>query len=64
VGISQLGRGGERIARGIYKSLKYFRDPALRFENLLYVYGQIAYLGAAIQGMLSTTKQLTINNDQ
>ena len=54
VGISQLGRGGERIARGIYKSLKYFRDPALRFENLLYAYGQIAYFGAAIQGMLST----------
>ncbi|HEY9690715.1 MAG TPA: glycosyltransferase [Oculatellaceae cyanobacterium] len=52
-GLSQLGRGGERIARGIYKSLKYLRDPALRFENLLYAYGQIAYLGAAIQGMLS-----------
>ncbi len=54
VGLSQLGRGGERIARGIYKSLKYFKDPALRFDNLLYAYGQIAYLGAAIKGMLST----------
>jgi hypothetical protein len=52
-GIAQLGRGGERFARGLYKSLKYINDPALRFDNLLYAYGQIGYLSSAIQTMLS-----------
>lgn len=52
-GIGQLGRGGERFVRGLYKSLKYINDPALRFDNLLYAYGQIGYLSSAIQTMLS-----------
>ncbi len=52
-GIGQLGRGGERLVRGLYKSLKYIKDPALRFDNLLYAYGQIGYLSSAIQTMLS-----------
>jgi glycosyltransferase involved in cell wall biosynthesis len=52
-GIAQLGRGGERFVRGLYKSLKYINDPALRFDNLLYAYGQIGYLSSAIQTMLS-----------
>ncbi|MGK7872343.1 MAG: glycosyltransferase family 2 protein [Xenococcaceae cyanobacterium] len=51
-GIGQLRRGGERLLRGLYKSLKYFADPAQRFDNLLYAYGQIGYLSAAIQTML------------
>lgn len=34
----------ERIIRGIYKSFKYYQNPALRFENLLYAYGQLGYL--------------------
>ncbi|MBD2579658.1 glycosyltransferase family 2 protein [Oscillatoria sp. FACHB-1406] len=55
-GIAQLGRGGERIARGLYKSLKYFSDPAERFDNLVYAYGQLGYLSAAIKGMLSLSK--------
>jgi len=55
-GPPQLLRGGERIARGLYKSVKYFRNPALRFDNLVYAYGQIGYLSAAIQGMLKTPK--------
>ncbi len=55
-GIRQLGRGSERFIRGLYKSLKNIGDPALRFDNLVYTYGQIAYLSAAIEGMLFPPK--------
>jgi glycosyltransferase involved in cell wall biosynthesis len=55
-GIGQLGRGGERLVRGLYKSLKYINDPALRFDNLAYAYGQIGYLSSAIKAMLSGKK--------
>ncbi|MEQ9670143.1 glycosyltransferase family 2 protein [Coleofasciculus sp. G2-EDA-02] len=55
-GMGQLGRGGERIVRGLYKSAKYFTDPAKRFDNLVYAYGQIGYLSAAIQAMLIKPK--------
>ncbi|MFB2922512.1 glycosyltransferase family 2 protein [Aerosakkonema funiforme] len=51
-GVGQLGRGSERLIRGLYKSLKYLGDPAQRFDNLVYTYGQIGYLTAAIQGIL------------
>ncbi len=56
-GIGQLGRGGERFVRGLYKSLKYINDPALRFDNLLYAYGQIGYLSSAIQTMLTESRK-------
>jgi len=55
-GFPQLFRGGERILRGLYKSVKYARDPARRFDNLVYAYGQIGYLLHAIQGMLSPSQ--------
>ena len=48
-GINQLGRGGERLIRGLYKSLKYIGNPAQSFDNLVYAYGQIGYLQEAIQ---------------
>ena len=51
--IRQLQRGSERFLRGLYKALKYFSDPAERFDKLVYAYGQIGYLNAAIQGLLS-----------
>ncbi|MGD1713443.1 glycosyltransferase [Dapis sp. BLCC M172] len=51
-GFGQLSRGGERMIRGMYKSLKNITDPAKRFDNFVYAYGQIGYLGAAIQGMI------------
>jgi len=54
-GIVQLGRGGERILRGLYKSIKYFGNPALRFDNFVYAYGQIGYLIAAISGLVGST---------
>ncbi|MGY6529150.1 MAG: glycosyltransferase family 2 protein [Cyanobacterium sp.] len=34
----------ERILRGVYKSIKYYQNPAMRFENMLYAYGQFGYL--------------------
>ena len=52
-GMGQFSRGGERIIRGLYKSVKFFRDPALRFDNFVYAYGQIGYLVTAIEGMRS-----------
>lgn len=55
-GVGQLGRGGERMVRGLYKSVKYLTDPAKRFDNLVYAYGQIGYLSAAIQAMLIKPK--------
>jgi glycosyltransferase involved in cell wall biosynthesis len=54
-GMGQLRRGGERLVRGLYKSIKYFADPAQRFDNFVYAYCQIGYLQAAIQGMLPTS---------
>jgi len=56
-GIGQLQRGSERFLRGLYKALQYFPDPAERFDKLVYAYGQIGYLNAAIQGLLSTSKK-------
>lgn len=55
-GIAQLWRGSERLLRGLYKSLKNFGNPALQFDNLVYAYGQIGYLGAAMRGMLVADK--------
>ncbi|MDB9345460.1 glycosyltransferase family 2 protein [Nodularia spumigena CS-586/05] len=55
--IGQLQRGSERLLRGLYKALKYCANPAERFDNLVYAYGQIGYLNAAIQGLLSTNKK-------
>lgn len=49
----QLLQGGDRLLRGLYKALKYANDPALRFENLVYAYGQIGYLKTAIGGIWS-----------
>ncbi|EHC13873.1 glycosyltransferase family 2 protein [Fischerella thermalis] len=52
-GFSQLKRGSERFLRGLYKAVKYFADPAERFDKLVYAYGQIGYLNAAIAGLLA-----------
>lgn len=51
-GFGQFRRGGERLIRGLYKSLKLAPDPAQRFENLVYSYGQIGYLLKALQGFV------------
>jgi glycosyltransferase involved in cell wall biosynthesis len=51
-GISQFSRGGERLIRGLYKSLKYVNKPDQSFDNLVYAYGQIGYLSAVIKNIL------------
>ncbi len=53
-GIGQLSRGGERLVRGLYKASRYFANPAERFDNLVYAYGQVGYLKAVLQGLLFT----------
>jgi glycosyltransferase involved in cell wall biosynthesis len=55
-GIDQLCRGSERMLRGVYKSFKYIRDPALRFENMVFASGQIGYLSAALHGLIFVPK--------
>lgn len=42
--ITHLKKAGERVIRGLYKSIKYINQPATSFENLLYAYGQLGYL--------------------
>jgi len=54
-GFGQFRRGGERLIRGLYKSLKLASDSAQCFENLVYSYGQIGYLIKASQGLLLPT---------
>ena len=51
-GLWQLRSGGDRFIRGIYKTIKYVRSPATRFENLAYAYGQLAYLGSVTRHLL------------
>lgn len=51
-GLQQLPRGSERLIRGLYKSLQHIQDPAERFDKLVYAYGQIGYLQAALKGIL------------
>lgn len=55
-GLWQLRSGGERLIRGIYKALKYIRQPDQRFENLAYAYGQLAYLGSVISYLIRREK--------
>jgi glycosyltransferase involved in cell wall biosynthesis len=51
-GVGQFARGGERLVRGLYKAARNFRDPSLRFDNLVYAYGQIGYMSEAAKGMI------------
>lgn len=57
-GLKQLGRGGERFLRGLYRSVKHLDDPAQSFDNFVYAYGQIGYLKTALQGVLFPAKRL------
>jgi glycosyltransferase involved in cell wall biosynthesis len=51
-GLNQLSRGSERLLRGLYRALKGLADPAQRLDGLVYAYGQIGYIRAAMQGIL------------
>jgi glycosyltransferase involved in cell wall biosynthesis len=54
-GLAQLSRGSERLLRGLWRSLKFFHDPAQRFDSFAYAYGQVGYLKAAVQGILQAS---------
>ncbi|MEL7502558.1 MAG: glycosyltransferase [Cyanobacteria bacterium J06554_6] len=58
-GVGQLRRGGERLVRGLYKTAKFIRDPAQRFENFAYAYGQVGYLGSVIRYLVKPEPRLT-----
>lgn len=51
-GLGQVQRGGDGLLRGLYHALRYGNDPALRFDNLVYAYGQISYLGLALRHLI------------
>jgi glycosyltransferase involved in cell wall biosynthesis len=55
-GMGQLQQGGERLIRGLYKSVKYISDPATSLDNIVYAYAQIGYLSSAIKGILQKPK--------
>ncbi len=57
-GWRQFSQGGEKFLRGLYKCGKNIFNPAQRFDNLLYAYGQIGYLSTVVKSMI----QSTINN--
>lgn len=63
-GLNQLNRGSERLIRGLYKAVKLWTDPAQRFDNLVYSYGQIGYLMTAMQGWLKFSKPTRIESSQ
>ena len=62
IGTWQIRSGGERLVRGLYKTLKYIHRPALRFENFAYAYGQIAYLGSVIGHLLRHRSSQPVNS--
>ncbi|PSN11430.1 glycosyltransferase, partial [filamentous cyanobacterium CCT1] len=37
------------LLRGLVKALKSWQDPALRFENLVYAYGQLGYVFSGLR---------------
>lgn len=44
LGLSRLRSRAMCLLRGIYKALRHWPDPAQRFDNLVYAYGQLGYL--------------------
>ncbi|WP_013321502.1 glycosyltransferase family 2 protein [Gloeothece verrucosa] len=56
--ISRLGRGGERLLRGLYKSLINITNPAICFSNLVYAYGQIGYLEAVLKTLITPKSEV------
>jgi len=55
-GLWQLRSGGERLVRGLYKTVKYVRSPSQRFENFAYAYGQVAYLGSVTRNLVGRSR--------
>lgn len=43
---------GMCLVRGVGKALRHWPDPALRFENLVYAYGQLGYVLSSLPHLL------------
>ncbi|TVQ07157.1 MAG: glycosyltransferase [Leptolyngbya sp. DLM2.Bin27] len=55
-GTLALGRVRVRstgLVRGLIKALRHWPDPALRFENLVYAYGQLGYVLSGLKYLLA-----------
>lgn len=52
---SRLRMRGLCLLRGLVKAAKNWRDPALRFENWVYAYGQLGYLLSGLRHLLFST---------
>lgn len=47
--VNRLRGRGLCVLRGLGKALRHWPDPALRFENLVYAYGQLGYLFSGLR---------------
>jgi glycosyltransferase involved in cell wall biosynthesis len=41
------------LVRGLVKALRHWSDPALRFENVVYAYGQLGYVMSGLRHLLA-----------
>lgn len=48
----RLKTRGLCLLRGLVKALKSWQDPALRFENLVYAYGQLGYVFSGLRHLM------------
>jgi GT2 family glycosyltransferase len=46
--LGRVCRRGMGLLRGLGKALRHWSNPALRFENLVYAYGQLGYLTSCL----------------
>jgi glycosyltransferase involved in cell wall biosynthesis len=54
--LQRLRGRGLGLLRGLAKALRGWRNPALSFENLVYAWGQLAYLVSGLGGLLGQGK--------
>lgn len=50
------------LARGLVKALRAHRDPAQRFENLVYAYGQLGYLVHGTKALMGPGEEAATAN--
>lgn len=47
--LDQFSRRSTCLVRGLYRAVRAWRDPAQRFDNLAYAYGQLGYLISSLK---------------
>lgn len=50
--LSRVRGRGICLLRGLVKAVRHWPDPALRFENLVYAYGQLGYVLSGLRHLL------------